>query len=269
MQHKQRNSRRLNLRQAVVVAWGGLPRAWAGAWGAMVVAGAAWLLAPMAPAGAASWGVGLGLIVVTLVLAGALARVAISDGLTAARGIGLGPAGLQFGWPELRLAGALALCAVFLAMILSVLALALLALFGVAELNVEAIRVREWAAVGPSWKLILLGALSLGLLVTFMLLVVRLSLFAPATLGRGHMVALNSMGVAEGSSWKLLAGLIVTAAPKLVLLVLIGTGILGGEAARIVWTIGLVAVQAPLTMGFLGAAYRQLEYWRDGQAAAD
>lgn len=268
MQQKQRDSRRLNLRQAVVRAYGGLPRAWAGAWGAMVVAGAVWLFAPMAPAGAASWGAALLTAAATLVLAGALARIAVSDGLADARELGLGVGGLQFGRPELRLAGGLALCAVFLAMILSVLALVLLALFGVAELSVEAIRARDWAAVGPAWKLMLLGGLSVVLLVVFLLLTVRLSLFAPATLGRGHMVSLNSMGVAEGSSWKLLAGLILTAAPKLVLLGLIGTGLLAGEAARIAWIVGMTVLQAPLTMGFLGGAYRQLEYWRDERLPA-
>lgn len=74
------------------------------------------------------------------------------------------------------------------------------------------------------------------------------------------------MGVAEGSSWKLLAGLVLTGAPKLVLLALIGAGVLGGEVGRIVWVVGLVALQTPLTIGFLGAAYRQLEYWRDGSS---
>ena len=268
MQQKQRNGRRLNLRQAVVVAYGGLARAWAGAWGAMVVAGAVWLIVPLAPTGAASWIAALLAAVATLTLAGALARIAVSDGLAGARGLGLGVGGLQFGRPELRLAGGLALCAVFLAMILSVLALVLLALFGMAELNVEAIRARDWAAVGPAWRLALLGGLTVVLIVVFVLLVVRLSLFAPATLGRDHMVSLNSMGVAEGSSCKLLAGLILTAAPKLALLALIGTGLLAGEAARVAWIIGMVAVQAPLTMGFLGAAYRQLEYWRDERPQA-
>ena len=162
MQQKQRNGRRLYLRQAVVVAYGGLARAWAGAWGAMVVAGAVWLIVPLAPTGAASWIAALLAAVATLTLAGALARLAVSDGLAGARGLGLGVGGLQFGRPELRLGGALALCAVFLAMILSVLALVLLALFGMAELNVEAIRARDWAAVGPAWRLALLGALRFG-----------------------------------------------------------------------------------------------------------
>lgn len=266
MQQNRRNGRRLNLRQAIIVACGGLPRAWIGAWGVMVLTGAAWLFAPLAPAGAASWAAGLVVAAASLVLVGALARIAISNGLDEAKGLGLGPAGLQFGRPELRLAGGLALCAVFLAMILSVLALVLLALFGVSDLNVEAIRARDWAAVGPGWKLALLGGLTVTLLVTFLLLVVRLSLFVPATLGRNHMVSLNSMGVAEGSSWKLLAGLVLTGAPKLVLLALIGAGVLGGEVGRIVWVVGLVALQTPLTIGFLGAAYRQLEYWRDGSS---
>jgi hypothetical protein len=80
------------------------------------------------------------------------------------------------------------------------------------------------------------------------------------------MVSLNSMGIAYGSFWQLLAGLIVTSAPKIALIALIGGGVLTGTAATVAWVVGLVGLQLPLTMAFLGAAYRQLEYWTPEEA---
>ena len=153
------------------------------------------------------------------------------------------------------------LCLLFLSMIVSILALVVLAIFGMAELNVQAIQARDWAAVGAPWKLGVLAVLAAGAVAIPLLLIVRLSLFVPATLGRRQMVSLNSMGIAYGSFWPLLAGLIATALPKIVLLTLIGTGMLAGRTGEVVWVLGLVGLQLPLTIGFLGAAYRQLEYW--------
>ena len=102
--------------------------------GAIVLAAVVWSLKPLA-AGAAGLIWAACALASTLVLAGALARIAITDDLAGARRLGLGPVGLQFGSPEVRLLGAGLLCAIFLAMILSVVALVLLAVFGMAELN--------------------------------------------------------------------------------------------------------------------------------------
>lgn len=173
--------------------------------------------------------------------------------------MGLGPAGLQFGRPELRLLGAGLLCAVFLAMILSVVALVLLALFGMAELNAQAIELRQWSAVGPVWKLALLGLVTAFALFAVVAFAVRLSLFAPATIGRGHMVSLQSMSIARGAFWPLLAGLMVTSAPKIGLVLLWGAGLLSGTAGWVVFAVVLTAFQAPLTLAFVGAAYRRLD----------
>ena len=86
-------------------------------------------------------------------------------------------------------------------------------------------------------------------------------LFAPATLGRRQMVSLNSMGIAYGSFWPLLAGFILTDLPKITLLTLIGNGVLSGQSGGVIAVLVLVGLQLPLTFGFMGAAYRQLEYW--------
>ncbi|MFN7128353.1 MAG: hypothetical protein ACK4OJ_04750 [Brevundimonas sp.] len=252
--------RHLRLGQALSAAFAGIPRAWKGAWGAILVGILVWSSAYVAP-GAVGMIWAPFALVATLVLIGALTRIAVGDDVQAAKRLGLGPAGFQFGLPELRLLGAALLCAVFMAMILSVVALLLLAVFGMAGLDAEAINQRNWAAVGPMWKLALLAVVTLLAFYGVLVMVVRLSLFAPATLGRGHMVSLNSMGIAQGSFWPLLGGLVVVGLPKVALLVLTGGGLLSGLFGWIVWAVVLCGLETPLTTGLLGAAYRQLEYW--------
>ena len=183
-----------------------------------------------------------------VVAVGALARLSIRDTVAEARALGLGPLGLQVKPPEGRLVGAALLCLLFLTMIAVILVLVVLAIFGMAELNVQAIQARDWAAVGEPWKLGVLTVLAVGAVAIPLLLIVRLSLFAPATLGRRQMVSLNSMGIAYGSFWPLLAGLILTALPKIILLTLMGNGVLSGRAGDIVTVLVLVGLQLPLTI---------------------
>jgi len=252
--------RHLRLGEALSAAFAGLPRAWRDSWGAILLAAAVWSAAGLTQRAVSLIWFPFGLIA-TLILVGALTRIAVSPDPAAAKRLGLRPAGLQFGRPELRLLGAALLCAVFMAMILSVVALLLLAVFGMAGLDAEAINQRNWAAVGPAWKLVLLAGVTGFALYGVLVMAVRLSLSAPATLGRGHMVSLNSMGIAQGSFWPLLGGLIVVGLPKVVLAVLTGWGLLSGVTGWVVWALVLCGLEAPLTTGFLGAAYRQLEYW--------
>ncbi len=262
MSRKDVGGRRLNLRVALGRTLRVLPLLWSGAVGALSLCAALWLLPLIwAPTGGLVWLWIAAAVVATVVAVGALARLSISDTLGEARAMGLGPLGLQAKLPEARLVGAALLCLLFLAMILSILGLVVLAIFGMAELDVQAIQARDWARVGEPWKLGVLAALAIGAVAIPLLLTVRLSLFAPATLGRRQMVSLNAMGIAYGSFWPILGGLIITAVPKIVLLTLIGTGLLTGAVGQVVWVLGLVGLQLPLTLGFLGAAYRQLEYW--------
>lgn len=262
MSHKDVGGRRLNLRVALGRTLRVLPLLWRGAAGALMLCAILWLLPVIGTfEGWTGWVWALAVGASTLVAIGALARLSISDDMAEAQALGLGPMGLQAKLPEARLLGAALLCLLFLAMIVSILALVVLAIFGMAELNVQAIQARDWAAVGEPWKLAILAVIGLGAVAIPLLLIVRLSLFAPATLGRRQMVSLNAMGIAYGSFWPLLAGLIVTAVPNLVLLTLIGTGVAAGRTVGVVWALGLIGLQLPLTIGFLGAAYRQLEYW--------
>lgn len=248
----------LQLGETLSATVSALPRLWRGAWGAILLAAVVWSVKPLA-VGAVGLVWAACALASTLVLAGALARISITDDLIEARRLDLGPVGLQFGRPELRLLGASLLCAVFMAMILSVVALVLLAVFGMAELNAQAIELRQWGAVGPLWKLILLTVVTAFALFAVVAFTVRLSLFAPATIGRGHMVSLQSMSIARGAFWPLLVGLIVTAAPKIALALLWGAGLLSGTTGWIVFAVVLTGLQTPLTMAFVGAAYRRLE----------
>lgn len=262
MSHKDVGGRRLKLRVALGRTLRALPLMWRGAAGALGLCAVVWILPVIqSPSGWAGWLWGLAAFATSVVAVGALARLSISDTPEEARALGLGAFGLQMKKPEARLVGAAMLCLLFLAMILSILGLVVLAIFGMAELNVQAIQTRDWAAVGEPWKLAVLAVLGVGAVAIPLLLTVRLLLFAPATLGRRQMVSLNSMGIAYGSFWQILAGLIVTALPKVVLLALIGAGVLTGAFGQIVWVLGLIGLQLPLTLGFLGAAYKQLEYW--------
>lgn len=265
MTHK---NTQLRLGDALSAAVPEMIRGWKAAWGAVVVGAVVWGVRPFVADGLV-WTWMLAAAAATLVLTGALTRVAISDDQSGAKGLGLGPVGLQFAMPELRLAGATALCAVFLAMIVSVVALVLLAVFGMAGLDATAIQAREWAAVGPAWKLVLLAVLTVGVLFSVAALIVRLSLFASATVGRGHMVSLNSMAITRKVFWPLFAGLIVVAAPKFVLIGLWAAGLLAGAAGWVVWAVVLNMVQGPLAIAYLGSVYRQVEFQTPQGGARD
>lgn len=253
-----RKNRQLRLGDALSATVPGMIRGWRTAWGAVVVGAVVWGVRPFVADGLV-WAWTLAAVAATLMLTGALTRVSISADQADARRLGLGPVGLQFRMPELRLAGAAALCAVFMAMIVSVVALVLLAVFGMAGLDASAIQAREWAAVGPAWKLVLLAVLTVGVLFAVAALIVRLSLFAAATVGRGHMVSLNSMALTRDGFWPLFAGLILVAVPKFLLIGLWSTGVLTGAVGWVVWAVVLNLVQGPLALAYLGAVYRQVE----------
>ena len=260
------DGRRLDLTAALREAVRTIPRVWRGAWGVLVLAAAVGLLPLLVPvSGVGHWAQVVVFALILLMALGALTRIGVTEELSYARMLGLGPGGLQFGKPELRLVAAFLLCAIFMALILVVLALVLLAAFGTADLDVAVIRDRSWLShpglLGPPWKLALLALVTGVALAVPLLLFVRLSLFAQATLGRGHAVSLNTMGIVHGSFWPLLAGIMITELPKLVLAVVGLAGLLRGDALWMVWVVMLALVQAPLTAGLFGAAYRQLEYW--------
>lgn len=260
MTRKADHQRRLNVVAAVQDGARALPRVWNGAWGVLALVSVLGV-APVALrlSGATLTGQAVALAVAIWVAWGALSRIGTARSNTTAWAEGLGPLGFQFGKVELRLLAALVLNLIFIAMILTVLVLAALVVAGVAELDVEAIRARDWAAAGSPVRLALVCMVAALTIWVPLIYVVRLSLFAQATVGRGHAVSLNTLGIAQGSFWGLavLCGLIGGAAA----LLLAAPMALGDFFGPIATALGLTWLAAPFAAGAFGAAYRQLEYW--------
>lgn len=266
-----------------------LPRAWVAAPGALALLAAA-LAAPAALA-AAGYGsplvfaaLGLVGVPVGLTAQGALLRIGVSRDLASARAKGLGPLGLQFGRPEVRLLLAGLLVALFIGVIAIGLLVAGAILSGVAGLDVGVFAdeksLRRFVDHEP-WKAAVLGAFALAVAATFVGLGVKLSLYEPATIGRERIVSLDALALADGAFWTLLLGWIVVLLPTVVLFWLnwraTGQFELAGRSALDGGTTDRAAlvraaveaavtalVQAPLTAGFLSAAYRRLEYSTGG-----
>lgn len=243
----------LNLAEALGQTLRGLAPAWRGAWGAMVVCIVLMAAMIFLPDSRWKWLVGLAVIASGLALKGGLLRIALRQPS------GLGPAGLQLGRPEARLLGAALLCLLLIVMIASVLGLVLLAVAGMAELDADAIAQRNWAAAGEGWKLAVVTLAGLATVFVVLSLFVRLSLYAPATVARGRMVSLDSFIIVRGAGWPLSAGLLLTSAPVIILALLSSGGMLEGPAGALVWALVLAGLQAPLTTGFVAAAYRRLD----------
>lgn len=252
--------RRLNAGRAVRDGVRALPRLWAGAWGVLLFATLLGLISPWVPSGFGSMAYGAALALTALAAWGALCRISAGKTPEGARRLGLRPGGIQFDKLERRIAAAICLNLLFLSMILVVLALVVLAVFGIAELDVAAIQARDWARVGPPWKLALLSIVGLIAVGVPMLLCVRLALFSQATTGRGHTVSLNTMGIATGSFRPLFAVILLSVAPLIVLAALCLSGF-GGLCHPVGLAVVLPWIQAPWAAALLGAAYDQIEYW--------
>ena len=232
------------------------------AWGAITFAVVAGVLPALAPLpGSAAWVAVLFQALAILIAWGALVRIGITSSLAEARAMGLGPAGLQLGGGEGRILAAALLNGVFLAILLTVVGLTLLGVAGASDLNSEAIAARDWSQAGPPLQLALVGGVALIAIAIPLLFAVRLSLFAQASLGRRRVISLNTLGIAEGSFWPLLALLLIAGLPKIILMALSAQGVLAGASAQAAWAAVLALVQAPFAAGALGSAYRQLEYW--------
>lgn len=188
---------------------------------------------------------------------GAVTRIGLF-GLEGARQGGLGAGGLQLRRLEGRLLGATLLIALFMAIILSLLGLTALALFGASGLDVEAIKAGDWTRVGPLWKLALLTGVVLIVVLTPVVFLVRLSLYAQATAVWGRMTSLAATGLTNGVMTPLLIGLLACAAPVILWMGLCLVMGWGGALAGAFGAALMVLVQMPMTAGFLGAAWRTL-----------
>jgi hypothetical protein len=251
---------RLRLRETLAEAVRRTPDMWRGAGGAIALSGLLALVVLLVPVGGWVKAVAVVMFALAWVVAlGALTRIGVAEDLAGARASGLGPLGFQFTKTEARLAGATLLCALFLSIMLALLGLVALALFGGAGLDAKAVEARNWAAVGPTWKLVLLGFVGLVVVGAPVVLGLRLSLYSPATVGRGQMISLTATSLTNGSMLPLFGGLVVVGLPGMLWLALVAAGGLAGWAAIVVGTLVVAGVQAPLTAAYLGAAYKRLE----------
>lgn len=251
---------RLRLRETLAGAVRRMPDMARGAGGAIALSAALALVAGLAPLDGRGRAVAVvAFAVAWLVAFGAVTRIGVAQDLAGAKTLGLGPSGFQLTRTEARLAGATLLCALFLSIILALLGLVALAMFGGAELNAEAVRARDWGAVGPAWKLVLLGFVGAVVLGAPVVLALRLSLFAQATVARGRMISLTATLLTNGSMAPLFAGLVIAGLPATGWLLVSAAGLVAGPAALVVGVLVLAGLQPPLTAAFLGAAYRRLE----------
>ena len=246
--------RRLRPMQAVASALKGLPRLWSGGWAGLL------LLMLMIPLG--GWTTGSDAAQHLFTGMAVVLTLSVWTGLTAvALDRDPPPGGVATGPVLLRVVLAAFLNLIFLAMIAVVLALVSLAIAGMSGLDLEAIQARDWANVGPVWQLAVLGLVGLIVLVVPLLLIVRLSLFVQATVGRGHAVSLNTMGIAQGSFWALMVLFLGLAVPPLALL-----GWAASHGLIELAMVALIALWMPVSAGALAAAYGQLEYWSPDSA---
>jgi hypothetical protein len=217
-------------------------------------------IAPPVPATWARAGVAVLLLIVGTATEGALYRLALTDTRQAARSLGLGPLGLQFGDAEFRLLAAGFLVSLFVGLV--VLAISLVATIVAGALNLD-LATNAFDVGGEGWRLWVWAGVRLAALWIVVQLIVRLLPYKAATVARGRIVSLNAMGLSEHNFWRLLAGGLISSSPLLILGALRGWNGLP-TVWRMVAGAGVVAfIQTPLWIGFLARAYKSLEYWRE------
>lgn len=266
MARDRADHRRLDVVAALGKALGGLPAAWAGAWGVLTFASALIAAPVFVPLeGWMGWAHTALLALTGLTAWAALTRIAVAGGVEGARRIGLGGGGLQFGKVELRIAAGLVLNLLFLGLVAGVLALVSAAVLGAAGLDAQTVLTQDRDAVGPLWRQGVLAVTALAVLSVAALLVIRLSLFAPAGVGRGRIVALNSMGIAHGAFWPLLILWLILAVTAAAAPYAAHAGWIAWPLSRLVTAFVIPWLWAPVAAGAVAAAWRQLEYWSPGE----
>ena len=211
---------------------------------------------------------GFALLVVALKLMtqGALYRAAVFG--KEARKEGLGPLGLQFGAPELRLLASAVLIALFCAAILAAIFVVFAVAFNSSGLagdepnTLKALNTVFCRHQGADWVFIVyLVAAHLFLI----FLGIRFSLAQAATVAQKKIVALNALGLASGNVFKLLCGIVLFALPLLLAMAVVVHHLMPSlprGLPRLIAHSGLLAVAifliAPLLAGFLSSAYKQI-----------
>lgn len=245
-----------------------LPRAWAGAWLALivmfaVVAGGPLLLAGhQLPLMFAPLVLIFSILLLKLITQGALYRIALFGKEAKSEGLGFG--GLQIARPELRLLLASLVVAAFVMLIVAALFLVFaiaLSLSGLAigyDSSVAAVCAiwRRHSGVDYVFIIYIIAAI---LFLIFVAL--KFALMPTANIGSRKLVTLNVLGLSTGNVGKLFIGLITIILP-FALVCSLAVHHFGHGSAFISLHSALLALSIfglfPLIVGFLASAYRQI-----------
>jgi hypothetical protein len=211
-------------------------------------------------------GFALLVILLKLMTQGALYRAAVFG--KDARKEGLGPLGLQFGAPELRLLASAVIVALFFLVVLLAIFIVFAVAFNASGLGGdEPNTLKAFAAVvhrreAPAW---VFAAYLFAAYVFLIFLGIRFSLAHAATVARKKIVALNALGLASGNVFKLLCGLVLFGLPLLLGMAVVFHHVMPSlprGLPRLLVHSGLLAfaifVILPLLAGFLSSAYKQI-----------
>jgi hypothetical protein len=214
-------------------------------------------------------GFALAVLVLKLMAQGAIYRVAVFG--KDARKEGLGPLGLQFGAPELRLLGT----GILIGLFFLVVALAVFIVFAVA-FNSSGLAGHEHNTLkalfavfgrheGADW-IFILYVIAAWIFLFF--LAVRFSLAPVATIAQKKIVALNALGLSSGNVAKLFFGMVLFALPLMLVSIFVfhhvmpGLTRAGTVSPRLIVHAVLQAIAIfaifPLLAGFLSSAYKQI-----------
>ncbi|EGF90325.1 putative membrane protein [Asticcacaulis biprosthecium C19] len=254
--------------KALSAAIAGLPAVWGGAGLALLLLWATAVGGPLLVLQHPSAWLCLALVALVAIFKvislGALYRTALFG--KEARKEGLGPLGLQFGLPEVRLIVASLLVLLFVAFIAAAIAIVLMVGFRMND--VDPLHAGPWG---------LAGAAIAQLLLLFVL--VKFSLLHAANIAQRKLVTLNALGLTSGQAGKLFFGIVVLSLP----FALLCAGVVHQFAPEIrlaqalpypwlnqrmslVLYGGLLLLQVgvllPLLTGFFASAYRQIERLR-------
>ena len=242
-----------------------LPTAWSRAWGAIVIATGllAWLFAHRLAAPLSPWPLEILVpaLLAMVVVQGALYRVALGVGRP-------GPAGLQWGPPESRLAAVWGLTTVFMA-ILGMLAFVVLLAFAFAVASAGhgfvVARIATWAAAVDARGRVVVGCVSLFAAVGLTWAAARVAFASAASVYEGRLQVLASWPLTRGRTLpviigRLLIGLGVAGVAAVALGLLSGAGRtspVGVWSAALAIAVVIGGLWLPLGAGLMAYLYKQ------------
>ncbi len=205
-------------------------------------------------------------VVFKVMAQGAIYRVAVFG--RDARREGLGPLGLQFGAPELRLLGSAVLIGLFYLVIAAAIFVVFAVIFNLSGLageepnTLKALLTVFCRHQGVDWIFILY---IIGAWIFLVFLAVRFCLAPVATIAQGKVVALNALGLSSGNVFKLFAGIFLFVLPLALVVVVVIHHVMPSMprgAGRLAVHAGMQALAIfvifPLLAGFFSSAYRQI-----------